>query len=224
MKISNFLDAWNAQQDAQTSANPKVRFMEGQDMNAIWVVPSLGIDPATGREVFLTIDGEFTNTWNPADQIVAGTTTPDLFGSFGTQLTMNRWQMNVYMLYSYGGQTYNQTLVSRVENANPNFNVDSRVFLDRWREPGDVSHFKDITDLTTTQPTSRFIEDNNYLRMTSFSLQYEFDRSKIEKLNLQQLRFILYANDVFNISSVKQERGLSYPFARSFTFTTQISF
>lgn len=224
MKISNFLDAWNAQQDAQVSSNPKVRFEEGQDMNAIWVVPSLGIDPATGQEIFLTKDGELTNVWNPEDQVVAGTTTPDLFGSFGTQLTLDRWQINVYMLYSYGGAAYNQTLVNRVENANPNFNVDSRVFLDRWREPGDVSHFKNIASLTTTQPTSRFIEDNNYLRLTSFSLQYEFDRSKIEKLRLQQLRFILYANDVFNISSVKQERGLNYPFARSFTFTTQISF
>ncbi len=224
LEIANSLEAWNAQQDATLSPLPKVRFVEGQDMKAIWVVPSLGIDPATGQEVFLTKDGEYSNTWNPEDQVVGGTQTPLVYGSLGTQLRYRQWQLNLYMFYSYGGQTYNQTLVNRVENASPFFNVDRRVLQDRWREPGDVSHFKDIADLRTTQPTSRFIEDNNFLRMSSFSLSYEFDQRVIERFRMQQLRLILYASDVFNISSVKQERGLNYPFARSFTFTTQVSF
>lgn len=224
LEIANSLEAWNAQQDATVSPLPKVRFVEGQDMKSIWVVQSLGIDPTTGQEIFLTKDGEMTNTWNPEDQVVGGAQTPLVYGSFGTQLRYQKWQLNLYLFYSYGGQIYNQTLVTRVENANPLLNVDRRVFDDRWREPGDVSHFKDIADLSITQPTSRFIEDNNFLRMSSFSLSYEFDTRVIERFGMQQLRLILYANDVFNISSVKQERGLSYPFARSFTFTTQVSF
>lgn len=224
LKISNSLDGWNKEQDATPSSNPKVRFIEGQDMKAIWVVRSLGIDPATGQEVFLTKDGVYTNIWNPADQVVGGTTTPTIFGTFGTQITKGSWQFHVLMMYNYGGQAYNQTLVSRVENANPLFNVDRRAFMDRWRQPGDISHFKSISNTAITQPTSRFIEDNNLLRMTSFSLAYDFDRSRIQKLGFQQLKLILYANDIFTLSSVKQERGLSYPYARSITFTTQVSF
>ena len=35
------------------SNRPKVRYIEGESMNSIWVNRSLGIDPATGNELFL---------------------------------------------------------------------------------------------------------------------------------------------------------------------------
>lgn len=224
LKISNALDAWNVEQDKINSSNPKVRFIEGQDMKAIWVVPSPGIDPATGKEVFLGRDGQFTTKWKAEDQVVGGTETPDLFGNLGTQVMYKQWQLNLFLLYSLGGDIYNQTLVNRVENADPHFNVDRRVLEGRWKKEGDVSRFKDISDLSVTKPTSRFVEKNNYLHLTSLNLSYEFDRRQIERLNLERLKLILYANDVFNWSSVKQERGLNYPFSRSFTLTVQVGF
>ncbi|PKO98928.1 MAG: SusC/RagA family TonB-linked outer membrane protein [Bacteroidetes bacterium HGW-Bacteroidetes-8] len=222
LKISNSLDAWNTQQDAIVNSKPKVRFIEGQDMKSIWVVPSMGIDPATGSEVFQKLNGEYTTTWNAADQIVGGTLTPDLFGNLGTQFIYKQWQLNLYLIYSLGGETYNQTLVDRVENADPNFNVDRRVFEGRWKVPGDISRFKNISDLSITKPTSRFIEADNYIRLNSVNVSYEFEKRQLERLKLQRLKIIFYANEVFNISTVKQERGLSYPFARSFTLTFQI--
>jgi TonB-linked SusC/RagA family outer membrane protein len=224
VKISNALNAWNAEQDSQNTSNPKVRFIEGQDMKSIWVVPSVGIDPATGKEVFIKKNGEYTTVWDAEDQVVGGTQTPDLFGNIGTQFSYRQWQLNLYMLYSYGGQTYNQTLVNRVENADPLYNVDRRALENRWKNPGDISRFKNINDLSVTKPTSRFIENDNYLRMTSFNLSYEFTKRQIERFFLERLKLILYANDVFNISSVKQERGLSYPFSHSVTLTVQLGF
>ncbi len=224
LKISNALEAWNAEQDATTSSNPKVRFVEGQDMKSIWVVPSAGIDPATGQEVFISRTGAYALTWDPADQVVGGTMTPFLFGNFGSQFSYRQWRMNIFLMYSVGGQMYNQTLVSRVENANPHFNVDRRALEDRWQQEGDISRFKSIADMSATQPTSRFVEDNNFLRLTSFNISYQFKPEQLERYALKELRLILYANDVFNISSIKQERGLSYPFARSFSITAQISF
>lgn len=224
VKISNALNAWNDQQDSQNTSKPKVRFIEGQDMKSIWVVPSAGIDPATGKEIFIKKNGEYTTTWSADDQIVGGTQTPKLFGNVGTQFSFKQWELNLYMLYSYGGQTYNQTLVDRVENADPLYNVDRRALENRWKKPGDISRFKNISDHSITKPTSRFIEDYNFIRLTSFNLSYEFDKKQIEKLYLERLKLILYANDVFDISSVKQERGLSYPFSRSITLTIQLGF
>ena len=224
VKISNALAAWNTEQDAINTSTPKVRFIEGQDMKSIWVVPSVGIDPITGNEIFINKNGEYTTIWNAADQVVGGTQTPDLFGNIGTQISYRQWQLNLYMLYSYGGQTYNQTLVNRVENADPLYNVDRRALENRWKNPGDISRFKNINNLSVTKPTSRFIEDDNYIRMTSFNFSYEFNKKQIEKYYLERLKLILYANDIFNISSVKQERGLSYPFSRSFTLTVQLGF
>ncbi|HEY8388168.1 MAG TPA: TonB-dependent receptor, partial [Parasegetibacter sp.] len=224
LKISNSLTAWNKEQDAINTSKPKIRFMEGQDMKAIWAVQSLGIDPGTGQEIFLTADGKYSNTWNANDQIVAGTSTPDLFGNFGTNFMYKQWQLNLYLLYSLGSQAYNNTLVDRVENASPLFNVDRRALEQRWKQPGDISNFKNIANTTVTKPTTRFVQENDYLRLNSFNLSYEFDKAQLTKTRLQRLKCTFYMNDVFTLSTIKQERGLSYPFARTFTLTIQAGF
>ena len=51
---------------------PATLYYEGCSMTAIWGVRSLGIDPATGQEMFLTKDGRSTYTWSSADQVVIG--------------------------------------------------------------------------------------------------------------------------------------------------------
>ena len=64
-------------------------------------------------------------------------------------------------MYEYGGQRYNSTLVSKVENADIyNSNVDKRVFSDRWKEPGDNARFKALyngkNSIEITKSTTRF--------------------------------------------------------------------
>ena len=44
----------------------------------IWAVRSMGIDPQTGREVFLTRDGRLTNEYSSVDQVPVGDTEPNL--------------------------------------------------------------------------------------------------------------------------------------------------
>ncbi len=52
-KISNSLQSLTDSQDvlSATSNRPLIRFEEGQSLDAIWAVPSRGIDPATGKEI-----------------------------------------------------------------------------------------------------------------------------------------------------------------------------
>lgn len=44
-KISNSLKAFNEEQDKQVENKVMARYVEGQSLNTIWVVRSLGIDP-----------------------------------------------------------------------------------------------------------------------------------------------------------------------------------
>lgn len=46
----------------------------------------------------------------------------------------------------------------------------------------------------------------------------------MEKSFLQRMKATFYMNDIATISSVKTERGTSYPFARSFSFSLQVTF
>ncbi len=120
-KISNALKNYNDEVDSKIVARktnkPQLHFIEGESMNAIWAVRSLGIDPATGDELYLTKDGQMTTEWRAEDQVVCGDAMPKYTGTFGLNLDYKGIFMNMSFYYQLGGQIYNQTLVNRVENA-----------------------------------------------------------------------------------------------------------
>lgn len=224
-KLSNALRAYNNDIDGSASNKPSVRFIEGQSINTIWVVKSRGIDPATGQEVFYDKSGNLTNVWNSADYIPYGATDPKLEGTFGANMGSHGFQFNVFFRYKFGGYIYNNTLVERIENVNPNQNVDGRVFFDRWKSPGDVSVFKGITNTTLTKPTSRFVEKDNLIELKSVNLSYVFDKAKfLDKIGAEKVRVSAFLNDVFRASTVKAERGIDYPFARHYALALQVTF
>lgn len=56
-KISNSLDFLNSELMKEEKANPSFLYKEGQSMNTIFAVRSLGIDPSNGQEIFVKQDG-----------------------------------------------------------------------------------------------------------------------------------------------------------------------
>lgn len=238
MKISNALRAYNDDQDEDTmsgskskeSNRPKVRYIEGKSMNSIWVNQSLGVDPATGYELFQAVNGDIVTTWSTDNYVIGGCTDSDLEGTFGTNLAWKGFQLNAIFRYNYGGQVYNQTLVDKVQDADLRENVDRRVFEDRWQKPGDKVMFTRLIGGATanatsvTKPTSRFVEDNNWLELSTLNVSYEFKMGWMKKVGLKRLKALFYMNDVFRVSTVKQERGIDYPFARNFSIGLQARF
>ncbi|SMG06180.1 TonB-linked outer membrane protein, SusC/RagA family [Sphingobacterium psychroaquaticum] len=230
-KVSNTIAALNKSANEQLSSLPITRYAEGQSTTAIWAVPSLGIDPASGYEIFLTREGKRSNTYNPLDQIIIGDSRSDLEGTFGTSFEVNGIGMNAFFRFRVGGQAYNQTLVDRVENVNVRlYNVDQRVADERWLQQGDHSFYKGLIDAdgfaitTPTYATSRFVQNDNLLSLESLSVFYRFKDTTIRKWGLSNTKITAYSNDVFRLSSIRRERGLDYPFARSFTLQLSTSF
>lgn len=229
-KISNSLKSMNDKSDEQYDSDKTitaipVRYEEGSSMTAIWVVKSLGIDPETGKEVFVKKDGTLTYNWSSSDYINGGDSRPKVSGNFGINGEYHGIGLNLGFTWRLGGQLYNQTLLSKVENADLRYNVDRRVFTGRWSEPGQIARFKSIADDSYTQPTSRFVEDYNTLTFSSLSLSYDFRECKFMRNSfLERLKATFYMNDLFTLSSVKTERGTSYPFARTFSFSLQLNF
>ncbi|HMR19536.1 MAG TPA: SusC/RagA family TonB-linked outer membrane protein, partial [Sphingobacterium sp.] len=230
-KVSNTIAALNKAADEELSSLPITRFAEGQSTTSIWAVPSLGIDPATGYEIFLTREGTLTNEYNPLDQIIVGDTRSNLEGTFGTNFEHNGIGMNAFLRFRIGAQAYNQTLIDRVENVNVRlYNVDRRVAEERWLQQGDHTFYKGLIDAdgfaitTPTYATSRFVQKDDLLSLESISLYYRFKDSLSRKWGLSNTKVSIYSNDVFRLSTIRRERGLDYPFARSFTLQISTSF
>ncbi len=230
VEISDALTAFNDKQDdlATDASNPinrpMVKYEEGRSMNSIWVVESLGIDPATGNEIFVNRNGEIVDKYDFKDQKPLGSTDPDLEGNFGTMLTYKGFQLSGYFSFKFGGDIYNQTLVDKVENVDPLRNADKRVLYDRWRTQGDVAKYKAISDRSLTNPSSRFLEKDNELRFSSLSFSYTFDKNILDKWGFERLKLTALMNDLYRFNSSRIERGTSYPFSRNFSLGAQITF
>jgi len=237
--LSDAMRSYNSDQnklaaDQVKGGKPVQKFIEGESMNTIWAVQSLGIDPATGREIFLNSDGEKTYTWSANDQINAGNTGFKYRGNFGVNGEYKGLGLGVVCRYRTGGQIYNSTLVNKVENINTRYNVDKRVLSGRWKEPGDISQFVRLAPLRLedgsyemnpkTRPTTRFVQDLSDLDIASLNVYYRFNKKLIKKAGLSQLKISMNMNDVYKFSTVEIERGTSYPFARTVSFSLNATF
>jgi len=221
-KINNQLRGLNDQNN-QNDKIPGAVYEEGESLSAIKAVPSLGIDPATGQEIYVKKDGSLTYEWDAADKVLCGDTEPKVYGNISTNLYWKGWNLNAIFQYSVGGDTYNSTLAQRVEGANPTYNADRRVLNDRWTTPGQHALYRNIRDYEQNYISTRFVQRDNYLEFSSLSLSYDFPKAWINPYKISTLRLSFYANDLFHLSTVKQERGLDYPFARSFVFGLNFS-
>lgn len=205
-------------EQAGTSA-PVLIYEDGLSMSTIWAVPSAGIDPATGLEVYIKKDGSKTYQYDAADLVPAGNSRPKYMGIFGFSGEYKGVGLSTTFNFLTGSQMYNYTLVDRVENVDITYNVDRRVLLGRWQEPGQVTQFKRYNAKEVTRATTRFVQDRNELNISSISAYYEFPGSVYDRLGMQRMRLSFYINDVATFSTIKVERGLNYPFARTMSFS-----
>ena len=226
IKLSEAMKEANATLLATGGATPNKVWQEGDSQNAIYAVPSLGIDPSNGRELFLKKSGEVTYTWDARDRVFCGVDQPDYRGNINTMFMWRDLSVNLSFGYEWGGQQYNSTLINRVENADKKYNVDRRVYEDRWKEPGDRTFFKGIKETTATQATSRFVQDEATFTCQKLNITYDLKGNKWLRHNLGIQTLTLKGDiaDLFRISTIKQERGTSYPFSRQFSFTLSVMF
>ena len=171
-----------------------------------------------------------------SEQVVLGNTEPDAQGTFGVNVTWKNWSLYATFMYEFGGEAYNQTLVDKVENANIyENNVDKRVLTERWQKPGDIKKYRQIAlrerkgsfVVPTTRPTERFVQKNNNLSLNSITLGYSLQADSyrwLKTAGISMLRFEIGANELFYWSTIKAERGLDYPFARTMNFSLNLTF
>lgn len=214
--------------DAELANRTLMRYRDGYSPDALWAVPSLGIDPATGREVFLKKNGQTTYDHDYEDENVVGNATPDIEGVLSSNLRYKDFSLGLNFRYRLGVDKFNNALYEKVENIGRGeiaYNQDRRALEDRWKEPGDISSFKGISITEHTPQSSRFVQKENVLIGESIRLGYDAKNKEwLDSIGLERLSFNAYMNDIFRVSSIKIERGTSYPFARSVSFSINAAF
>ena len=227
-KISNEMKAMNQKNLEKKDGSPEAIYEEGKSTTQLFVVPSLGIDPATGQEVFLTRNGEKTYIWDPLDKIAVGDQEPKLRGAISSAFTYKNWSVALACTYELGAWWYNQTLVDKIENSSAAYNVDRRALSSRWSPENRNARYKSMSIVSQqTGMSSRFVQKRNELSFTSLSVGYRFDPKNFKFLQACRIASVSLnatMEDLGRISSIKTERGLDYPFARMFNVSLSVLF
>lgn len=203
------------------------RYFDKGSPTSLWAVRSEGIDPATGQEIFLTKSGNRTFAHSYSDEVKVGDSRPKIEGVIGNTLYYKGLSLGIHLRYSWGADAFNNTLYNKVENisyAAIKQNQDKRALYDRWKQPGDKAEFKGISLNESTPMSSRFVQKNNYITIESVNIAYEFEHKAISKLGLSGVTLRGYMNDIHRFSTIKDEKGIEYPFARSVSFAVSINF
>ena len=224
-KINSALEEINKenQENADFYLTPLPQYAEGESVTALKLVRSAGIDPATGKEVYIKRNGELTFEYDPADKVLIGDTEPKYNGTFSTNLYWKGFSMYALFNFRLGAWVYNTTRASKVEGADPKYNADQRVFDDRWKQPGDHALYKDIADTSRPEQTDRFAEEEHTLSLGSLNLSYEFDEKFCNRYKLRNLRVGLNFTDILRFSTVKIERGTDYLYSQGFEFYLNVT-
>ncbi len=224
-KIGDLLESYN--EDGQENQSLR-RYYDGVSSTALWAVKSMGIDPMTGNEVFQRKDGSYTYDLDTSEEVIAGDSNPDVEGNFGSTVRYKGFSFSVNFRYRYGGQIFLSTLFNKIEGLSGDdlqYNQDKRALYDRWQKPGDVAKFRRINDVSKTKMSSRFVADDNTLECKSISLGYESTQATwLKPMGISSFSFRIYMNDIFRLSTVKEERGLDYPFQRAVSASLSIRF
>ena len=222
-RYGNFNDKLNSLNEEMQTSQSLVRFKDGYSPRDLWAVRSLGIDPATGQEVFLSKDSQQTFNYNTNDIVVVGSSQPLAEGTLRGTLGYKGFTASIIIRYKLKSDYLNSALYNKVENIsidNVENNQDRRALYERWKNPGDISQFKAISITGSTPISSRFVQDENTFSGESINLGYEFrGKSWLDRVKLSNLRLSAYMNDIFYTSTVKRERGIDYPFTRSISLS-----
>lgn len=194
--------------DGTTIAGSAERILEiGYPVDTYWLKDWAGVDPETGSPLWYMDDENgnrvTTSDYASADYYKCGSSTPDLFGGFTTSLTYKNFDLSAVFGYSIGGHVYNY---NRIEYDSDGAYTDRNQMKlqdgwSRWQKPGDIAtHPKAIygNQSNSNKVSSRYIENNDYLKLRSLTLGYNF---KLSQYGIQNLRVYFTGENLFTITN-----------------------
>jgi TonB-linked SusC/RagA family outer membrane protein len=193
-------------EDAVSGGTNDTRVIVGQAVGANYLIRWSHVDPATGKPVYLDINGNETFVYNNKNRVAAGKILPDAIGGMTNTFRYKNWDMSVLVVFSVGSQIY-ESSQKRQASLITNWNMDERVF-DRWRQPGDIAKFPRLTrDYRTYNlpdewsNTTLWLKDGSYARLRNLTIGYSIPKAQCNRLHLSSCRVSFIATNLFTLTN-----------------------
>jgi TonB-dependent starch-binding outer membrane protein SusC len=209
-------------EDAVSGGTNDTRVVVGRSVGTNYLVRFKGVDPATGKPIYLDKNGNETFIWDPNNRVPVGDIQPDAVGGLGNQFRYKNWELSFLFNFVLGGDIY-ESSAKRQNGVITNWNMRTDLF-DRWQKPGDVAAYPRLTLNTQTYGastpwinTTQWIQDGTFARLRNVTIAYSLPRSVCQKIKLANVRFALTGT---NLLTFTRYTGLDPEIARDFENAT----
>jgi TonB-linked SusC/RagA family outer membrane protein len=178
---------------------------EGEPYHTFYLVPWAGVNPANGAPEWYMVDNdgnqttEVTGDVANTDKTICGTADPDFFGSFGNNLSYKGFNLSFLFNFSVGGQIYYHYGYKIWNDGNYNQYSIQEAQLDRWQKPGDLAANPQRIWLGNNESwwpsSSRFLLDNNFLRLKDITFSYSLPKALFSKLKINNITVYMQATN-----------------------------
>ncbi len=214
----------------------------GEDFNSWYMRKWTGVDPANGSPLWEVVDPQTgarskTSDYNAATNQIVGTSSPDFYGGFTTDMNFKGFSLSANFGFVSGNKIYNSSReLYDADGAYPTFN--QQVLLskwNRWENAGDVAtHPLPIYggNNASNKTSSRYIEDGSYLRLRNVRFGYSLPPNWIEKMGFTNFELYLTGDNLLTFtgySGTDPEAGIDgfigtqYPISRRFAIGINLS-
>jgi TonB-dependent starch-binding outer membrane protein SusC len=129
--------------------DPTIRV--GRSNNSVFTQVYQGVNPATGRPMYLDTFNNVTYLPIARDRRYIGDQEPDYFGGLTNTFSFKGFTIDVLFNYEYGRLATDGQVNFMLENGNRTFNSLREPYETRWKNPGDITQTPRIFD-TGTEP------------------------------------------------------------------------
>lgn len=208
---------------------------EGKPVNSLFLVPYVGVDPATGNALYRKLDGSTTPTFSVADKVVYGTSDAPLFGAITTDVRFKGFDLSGQLTFFLDRQMYNNDLNNITNPAYffDNMHID---VLNEWRTPGQITNVPRPSASggnTYQAQTTRFLEDADFWRLRNVTLGYTVPSSALDAVKIRAARIFVQGQNLWTSTEFRgfdpeatgtSLTGAQYPSLKQVTLGLSIGF
>lgn len=159
----------------------------------------------------------YTTNYNYAGRVVAGTSLPTVYGSFGTSFNWKGISLSALFTYSLGGQTLDAAYASFMTIGNTPGALHKNL-LGAWSEvpagmtadspdridPNGIPQVNtDKSMYDTYSASTRFLTSSDYLVFKNLNIAYDFPRKWVKALQMQGLNIGMSIDNLFTVTKRK---------------------
>ena len=182
--------------------DPTIRV--GRSNNSVFTQVYQGVNPATGRPMYLDTFSNVTYLPQLRDRRYIGDQEPDYFGGFTNTFSYQGFTVDILFNYEYGRLATDGQVNFMLENGNRQFNSLKEPYDNRWKNPGDITATPRIFD-TGTEPggvnhvsgSSRLWRKADFIRLRDLKVSYSLQPKLLSNLKINSALFYVQGQNLF---------------------------